>query len=56
VLIDQTKDGLSIGRSHRDAPEIDGLVYVAGEATPGTIIKVRIERVEAYDLWGSVAD
>lgn len=54
VLVDQVKDGQCIGRSHRDAPEIDGLVYVAGEATPGSIIPVRIDRVEAYDLWGSV--
>ncbi len=54
VLIDQSKDGSCIGRSHRDAPEIDGLVYAAGDATPGTIVKVRVERVEAYDLWGSI--
>lgn len=55
VLVDQVKDGWCIGRSHRDAPEIDGLVYASGEAQPGTIVKVRIERAEPYDLWGSVA-
>jgi ribosomal protein S12 methylthiotransferase len=52
VLIDSVKDGWCIGRSHRDAPEIDGFVYVQGEASPGEIVRVRIQRAEAYDLWG----
>jgi len=52
VLVEQVKDGWCIGRSHRDAPEIDGLVYLAGEAQPGMIVQVEIQRAEAYDLWG----
>jgi tRNA A37 methylthiotransferase MiaB len=32
ILIDQVEDGVPIGRSHRHAPEIDGVVRVdAGE-------------------------
>jgi ribosomal protein S12 methylthiotransferase len=39
------------GRSPRDAPEVDGLVLVKGEAVPvGEIVRVRIERALAYDL------
>jgi len=40
------------GRSYRSAPEIDGLVFVRGKVAPGSIVSVRIERAEEYDLWG----
>ncbi|MEA3459606.1 MAG: 30S ribosomal protein S12 methylthiotransferase RimO, partial [Chloroflexota bacterium] len=42
VLIEGRGDGLSVGRSYRDAPEIDGLVLVEGELTPGEMVPVRI--------------
>ena len=32
VLIEGQGDGISLGRSYRDAPEIDGLVIVEGAA------------------------
>jgi ribosomal protein S12 methylthiotransferase len=35
VLIEGQGDGLSVGRSYRDAPEIDGLVLVQGEVPVG---------------------
>jgi ribosomal protein S12 methylthiotransferase len=44
--------GVSIGRSYRDAPEIDGLVLVQGEIPAGQIIPVRIDEAMAYDLKG----
>ena len=50
VLIDEAADDRSIGRSHRDAPEIDGLVYVAGRFEPGTIVEVEVTGAEPYDL------
>ena len=31
VLVEGTGDGLSVGRSYRDAPEIDGMVIVEGD-------------------------
>ncbi|MFY9233138.1 MAG: 30S ribosomal protein S12 methylthiotransferase RimO [Fimbriimonadaceae bacterium] len=40
----------AIGRSHRDAPDIDGLVYMAGSASPGEIVEVEVTGAEAYDL------
>lgn len=41
------------GRSYRDAPEIDGLVFVAGEGlTPGDLVPVRITAAEEHDLHG----
>jgi ribosomal protein S12 methylthiotransferase len=54
VLIDDEKDGWLIGRSHRDAPEIDGLVFVQGEGKPGDIVRASVVDAEAYDLHARV--
>lgn len=45
---------ISIGRSYRDAPEIDGYVIVEGELPPGEIVPVRITGATTYDLLGTV--
>ncbi len=42
-----------VGRSYRDAPEIDGLVVANGHALVGDLTPVRIEGVGPYDLFGS---
>jgi ribosomal protein S12 methylthiotransferase len=60
VLIEGQGDGMAMGRSYRDAPEIDGLVIVAmepsaGELTVGQIVPIRITGAMAYDLSGVVA-
>lgn len=52
VLVEGTGDGLSMGRTYRDAPEIDGLTIVEGEHAPGVMIPVRITDAMAYDLSG----
>ena len=52
VLIEGYGDGISVGRSYRDAPEIDGMVLVEGKALIGEIIPVRITGAMAYDLTG----
>ena len=52
VLVERQQDGLLIGRSYRDAPDIDGLVFVEGKAKIGDIIKVRIHTALEYDLIG----
>ncbi len=54
VLIEGNGDGLSVGRSYRDAPEIDGLVIVDGDAPVGEMVPVRISGAMAYDLSGTV--
>ncbi|BAZ86678.1 30S ribosomal protein S12 methylthiotransferase RimO [Dolichospermum compactum] len=56
VLIEQEnpEGGELIGRSGRFSPEVDGQVYVKGEARLGTIVKVAIESADAYDLYGQV--
>ena len=52
VLIEGFDNGISIGRSYRDAPEIDGMVFVEGKAEIGEIVPVRITGAMAYDLTG----
>ncbi len=52
VLVEGEKDGIAIGRSYRDAPEIDGMVFVEGKAEIGSIIPVKISGAMAYDLTG----
>ncbi|HLO87010.1 MAG TPA: 30S ribosomal protein S12 methylthiotransferase RimO [Nostocaceae cyanobacterium] len=56
VLIEQenAESGELIGRSGRFAPEVDGQVYVTGEARLGTIVPVTIYSADAYDLYGQV--
>ena len=41
-LIEGFDNGISIGRSYRDAPEIDGMVIVEGKAKIGEIVPVKI--------------
>ena len=55
VLIDEVSETAAIGRSPADAPEIDGVVHVKlkGRVLPGSIIKVRIDSSDAYDLSGT---
>jgi ribosomal protein S12 methylthiotransferase len=50
VLVEGRDRNLAIGRSYRDAPEIDGLVFVEGEAAIGEIVPVRITGAMPYDL------
>lgn len=52
VLVEGQDKGIIIGRSYRDAPEIDGLVFVEGRASVGEIIPARITGAMAYDLTG----
>lgn len=54
VLIEQEHPGTGtyVGRSPRFAPEVDGVVYVSGEAQLGQITPVAITDADIYDLHG----
>jgi ribosomal protein S12 methylthiotransferase len=58
VLIEgvDEEQAISIGRSYRDAPEIDGLVIVEGNLPVGELAKVRISGALTHDLTGSIAN
>ena len=57
VLIEQEnpRTGDLIGRCARFAPEVDGIVYVRGDASLGSIVPVTITGTDTYDLYGEVA-
>ncbi|KAF0108904.1 MAG: hypothetical protein FD146_790 [Anaerolineaceae bacterium] len=55
VLVEGTNKGVSLGRSYRDAPEIDGMVLVESKVPIGRIVPVKITGALAYDLAGILA-
>ena len=54
VLIDEGGTTQSKGRSPWDAPEIDGRVHITSRRPlrTGELVMVKIERADAYDLYG----
>ena len=58
VLIDKINADIIIGRSYADAPEIDGNVFIlnGSRLEPGDLVKIRIERADDYDLYGTTVD
>jgi ribosomal protein S12 methylthiotransferase len=58
VIIDEAAagSGTAKGRSRGDAPQIDGTVFVSSRRPLriGEIATVKIERADAYDLYGTV--
>jgi ribosomal protein S12 methylthiotransferase len=49
-VVDVLVDRPGVGRSHREAPEIDGVVHVPDSLVPGTFARVRVTGAYAYDL------
>ena len=52
--VEGTNEPIAVGRSYRDAPEIDGLVFVEGQPPIGELVPVRITGAMPYDLSGEV--
>jgi ribosomal protein S12 methylthiotransferase len=53
VLVDEVSGDRAVARSAGDAPEIDGVVHVAGvrDLSPGDRVRVRVTKSDAHDLW-----
>ena len=49
VLVDQIEDGVAVGRSWREAPEIDGVITL-DRGEPGTWVAARVSAVVGTDL------
>ncbi len=47
---DGYESGFVVGRSYRDAPEVDGLVLLEGDFAPGDFVRARVTQTLAYDL------
>ncbi len=50
VLVEESGDGWSTGRSYRDAPEIDGVVRLTGAAVPGTLVWAVVTGAGTHDV------
>ncbi|NLX41991.1 MAG: radical SAM protein, partial [Chloroflexi bacterium] len=50
VLVDENQEGYAVGRSYRDAPEIDGSVLIPSAAPLQGLVRVRITEAQPYDL------
>lgn len=52
----EDEDGAPVvaGRTYREAPEVDGMVFARGAADPGSRVMVRIDEAAEYDLFGTV--
>jgi len=57
VIVDESAGRTAKGRSMADAPEIDGAVHIESRLPirAGDIVTVRVDRADAYDLFGQVA-
>ena len=53
VLVDQVEDGVPVGRSYREAPDIDGMICLDA-GTPGEWLEVEITGSYETDLTGEV--
>ena len=56
ILVDKSNGLTAVGRGSWDAPEIDGVVHLAGRRPirAGEFVSVRIDRADAYDLHATV--
>jgi ribosomal protein S12 methylthiotransferase len=56
VIVDEATASSGKGRSKGDAPEIDGTVHLTSRRPlrVGEIVTAKIERADAYDLYGTV--
>ena len=55
VLIDfHSEDDTSIGRTYRDAPEIDNSVRIDGKLPIGDFVDVKITQASEYDMKGEI--
>jgi ribosomal protein S12 methylthiotransferase len=58
ILLDRMEDGVYVGRTERDAPEIDNEVFVrtARHVRVGDFVEVAIDDASEYDLFGSLLE
>jgi len=54
VLVEGVDNNLCVGRSYRDAPEIDGLVIAEGQVQVGEMVNVQVTGAMVHDLTGTV--
>ena len=55
VLVDEVDGDSAIGRTSADAPDIDGVVHLAGAEglQPGDLVEAQITAADGHDLWAA---
>ena len=55
---DEEQQNIAVGRSYREAPDVDGQVYIEGDtdSQPGDIVRVRVLQGFTYDVVGERVD
>ena len=55
VLVDEVDGDSAIGRTSADAPDIDGIVHLAGAVglQPGDLVEAQITAADGHDLWAA---
>lgn len=56
VLVEGEEDGLTVGRTCGQAPEIDGVTLFPQRAPRGTFVTVRVAETHGYDLIGEAEE
>jgi len=56
VLLEGQGDDLTVGRSYRDAPEIDGLILIPEAVDPHRFVTVEVTEALPYDLTGCIVE
>ena len=53
---DAEQQGIAVGRSYREAPEVDGQIYIEGdtESRIGDVVRVRLLQGFTYDIVGEL--
>ena len=54
AIVTDDKELYFIGRTYMDVPEIDGYIYLKGDAEINTFVKCKITDVREYDLVGEI--
>jgi len=52
VIVDQSGDSVSVGRTQWDSPDVDNIVKIFGAFKPGYLLNVKITDGDAYELVG----
>ena len=56
VLLEGRGEDLAVGRSYRDAPEIDGLILIPEDVDPHRFVTVEVTEALPYDLMGRIVE
>ena len=50
-----SEDGIITARTYKDAPEVDGLIYIGTDkdVIPGDVVTVKVTGANEYDLTGT---